>query len=116
MSGGHVLICQCVMQLDKMIGQTKFSLRAEKCINFPSLALVALCCHWGRVGAAELGLDLGSRQVFLWGIHIQLAFWTSQAQLAGEAVLVLLHVLVEQGSVAEMVRATVGVSPGISLS
>lgn len=30
MSGGHVFICQCVMQLDKIIGQTKFLLRAEK--------------------------------------------------------------------------------------
>lgn len=49
MSGGHVVICQCVMQLDKIIGQSKFLLRAGKCINFPSLALIALHCHRGWV-------------------------------------------------------------------
>lgn len=34
MSGGCVFICQCVMQLDGIIGQTKFLLRDEKYINF----------------------------------------------------------------------------------
>ena len=46
MSGGHVFICQCVKQLDKMVGQTRFLLRAEKCISFPSLALIAEPCLW----------------------------------------------------------------------
>lgn len=49
MSGGLVFICQCVMQLDKIIGQTKFLQRSGKCINFPSLALIAVQSHWGSV-------------------------------------------------------------------